>query len=163
MVFEFAEDIDEPPRMFANGDRFDEEHREAAHFGLKGIAEAVAGVQPRGDTLRDRPQRGRAGLGLLLEHPHRRKADAEPVLECPAPGHQRPSRADGTDNHRALGISRILFVVVVYHDLEYQPGATMQSDAEALANFSGTVRLFPLPNLVLFPHVVQGLHIFEPR
>ncbi len=25
------------------------------------------------------------------------------------------------------------------------------------------VRLFPLPNLVLFPHVVQGLHVFEPR
>jgi Lon protease-like protein len=30
-------------------------------------------------------------------------------------------------------------------------------------DFSGRVRLFPLPNLVLFPHVVQGLHIFEPR
>ena len=29
--------------------------------------------------------------------------------------------------------------------------------------FSGTVRLFPLPNLVLFPHVLQPLHIFEPR
>ncbi|MGL4422215.1 MAG: LON peptidase substrate-binding domain-containing protein [Gemmataceae bacterium] len=25
------------------------------------------------------------------------------------------------------------------------------------------MRLFPLPNLVLFPQVVQGLHIFEPR
>ena len=25
------------------------------------------------------------------------------------------------------------------------------------------VRLFPLPNLVLFPHVVQPLHVFEPR
>jgi ATP-dependent Lon protease len=25
------------------------------------------------------------------------------------------------------------------------------------------VRLFPLPNLVMFPHVVQALHIFEPR
>lgn len=33
----------------------------------------------------------------------------------------------------------------------------------ALDGFSGTARLFPLPNLVLFPHVVQGLHIFEPR
>ena len=31
------------------------------------------------------------------------------------------------------------------------------------ANFSGIVRLFPLPNLVLFPGVVQALHIFEPR
>jgi ATP-dependent Lon protease len=29
--------------------------------------------------------------------------------------------------------------------------------------FSGTVRLFPLPNLVLFPHVMQPLQIFEPR
>lgn len=31
------------------------------------------------------------------------------------------------------------------------------------SDFSGIARLFPLPNLVLFPHVVQGLHIFEPR
>lgn len=30
-------------------------------------------------------------------------------------------------------------------------------------DFDGVVRLFPLPNLVLFPHVVQALHIFEPR
>jgi ATP-dependent Lon protease len=29
--------------------------------------------------------------------------------------------------------------------------------------FSGVARLFPLPNLVLFPHVLQPLHIFEPR
>jgi ATP-dependent Lon protease len=29
--------------------------------------------------------------------------------------------------------------------------------------FSGTARLFPLPNLVVFPHVMQPLHIFEPR
>jgi ATP-dependent Lon protease len=29
--------------------------------------------------------------------------------------------------------------------------------------FSGTTRLFPLPNLVLYPHVVQPLHVFEPR
>jgi Lon protease-like protein len=27
----------------------------------------------------------------------------------------------------------------------------------------GLVRLFPLPNLVLFPHAMQPLHIFEPR
>ena len=32
-----------------------------------------------------------------------------------------------------------------------------------LKQFSGTARLFPLPNLVLFPHVMQPLHIFEPR
>jgi uncharacterized protein len=30
-------------------------------------------------------------------------------------------------------------------------------------DFRGVVRLFPLPNLVLFPAVVQPLHIFEPR
>ena len=34
---------------------------------------------------------------------------------------------------------------------------------DPLHNFSGVARLFPLPNLVLFPHVVQGLHVFEPR
>jgi ATP-dependent Lon protease len=31
------------------------------------------------------------------------------------------------------------------------------------AKFCGQARLFPLPNLVLFPHVVQPLHIFERR
>lgn len=31
------------------------------------------------------------------------------------------------------------------------------------SNFSGQIRLFPLPNLVVFPNVVQALHIFEPR
>jgi len=30
-------------------------------------------------------------------------------------------------------------------------------------HFSGVARMFPLPNLVLFPHVLQPLHIFEPR
>lgn len=29
--------------------------------------------------------------------------------------------------------------------------------------FLGKVRVFPLPNLVLFPHVMQPLHVFEPR
>ena len=29
--------------------------------------------------------------------------------------------------------------------------------------FSGAARIFPLPNLVMFPHVMQALHIFEPR
>lgn len=29
--------------------------------------------------------------------------------------------------------------------------------------FSGRARLFPLPNLVLFPHILQPLHIFEQR
>src|SRR5947209_4540343 len=39
----------------------------------------------------------------------------------------------------------------------------MNDDTWALEQFDGTARLFPLPNLVLFPHVVQPLHIFEPR
>lgn len=30
-------------------------------------------------------------------------------------------------------------------------------------HFSGIARVFPLPNLVMFPHVMQPLHIFEPR
>ncbi len=34
---------------------------------------------------------------------------------------------------------------------------------ESLDDFCGSVRLFPLPNVVLFPHVIQPLHIFEPR
>ncbi|HEX4142546.1 MAG TPA: LON peptidase substrate-binding domain-containing protein [Pirellulales bacterium] len=29
--------------------------------------------------------------------------------------------------------------------------------------FSGRLRLFPLPDLVMFPHVMQPLHVFEPR
>lgn len=29
--------------------------------------------------------------------------------------------------------------------------------------FSGQARVFPLPNLVMFPHVMQAVHIFEPR
>ena len=35
--------------------------------------------------------------------------------------------------------------------------------SDDLADFDGITRLFPLPNLVLFPHVIQPLHIFEPR
>jgi len=39
----------------------------------------------------------------------------------------------------------------------------MHDAAQLLKDFNGTARLFPLPNLVLFPWVVQPLHIFEPR
>jgi len=39
----------------------------------------------------------------------------------------------------------------------------MSDVASPLADFGGIVRLFPLPGLVFFPHVVQPLHIFEPR
>lgn len=31
------------------------------------------------------------------------------------------------------------------------------------STFDGRARLFPLPNLVMFPHVLQPLHVFEPR
>jgi Lon protease-like protein len=39
----------------------------------------------------------------------------------------------------------------------------MSDESSPLSDFAGTARLFPLPNLVLFPHVMQPLHIFEPR
>jgi Lon protease-like protein len=39
----------------------------------------------------------------------------------------------------------------------------MSDDLGPLGEFCGAVRLFPLPNLVLFPCVVQPLHVFEPR
>jgi Lon protease-like protein len=39
----------------------------------------------------------------------------------------------------------------------------MSEDISPLSDFAGTARLFPLPNLVFFPHVMQPLHIFEPR
>ncbi len=31
------------------------------------------------------------------------------------------------------------------------------------SSFTGRVRVFPLPNVVLFPHALLPLHIFEPR
>jgi Lon protease-like protein len=39
----------------------------------------------------------------------------------------------------------------------------MSGEQHDLENFDGVARLFPLPNLVFFPHVIQPLHIFEPR
>lgn len=39
----------------------------------------------------------------------------------------------------------------------------MSDDQAALKEFGGIARLFPLPNVVLFPSVIQPLHIFEPR
>lgn len=38
----------------------------------------------------------------------------------------------------------------------------MRDDLD-LRDFSGVARLFPLPGVVLFPHAVLPLHIFEPR
>jgi len=39
----------------------------------------------------------------------------------------------------------------------------MSEVTELPDDFDGQVRLFPLPGLVLFPHAMQPLHIFEPR
>lgn len=36
-------------------------------------------------------------------------------------------------------------------------------DDQDLRDFDGTVRLFPLPKVVLFPYNILPLHIFEPR
>lgn len=46
---------------------------------------------------------------------------------------------------------------------EREVGIVMSESNAALEDFSGIARLFPLPNLVFFPHVMQPLHIFEPR
>jgi Lon protease-like protein len=46
------------------------------------------------------------------------------------------------------------------------PGKSQQAMSAEGFNpdcFGGIVRLFPLPDLVFFPHVIQPLHIFEPR
>jgi Lon protease-like protein len=39
----------------------------------------------------------------------------------------------------------------------------MNDNFTPLSGFAGLVRLFPLPDLVFFPQVMQPLHIFEPR
>src|SRR5437660_4656510 len=39
----------------------------------------------------------------------------------------------------------------------------MSEDISVPVAFDGTTRLFPLPNVVLFPRVTLPLHIFEPR
>ncbi len=38
-----------------------------------------------------------------------------------------------------------------------------EANLDLPANFAGIVKVFPLPNLVLFPGVIQPLHIFEAR
>jgi Lon protease-like protein len=42
-------------------------------------------------------------------------------------------------------------------------GGFMLDKDRDLRGFSNETRLFPLPNLVMFPHVILPLHIFEPR
>jgi len=43
------------------------------------------------------------------------------------------------------------------------PMSTFEGLSFSPEKFSGRVRLFPLPNFVLFPHVMQPLHVFESR
>ena len=45
----------------------------------------------------------------------------------------------------------------------FQSGAIVDNVYHVPDEFTGRVRLFPLPNLVLFPHVLQPIHVFEPR
>lgn len=40
------------------------------------------------------------------------------------------------------------------------PDEPLAFDSE---QFQGLARVFPLPEMVMFPHVMQALHIFEPR
>ncbi|TWU16019.1 Lon protease [Allorhodopirellula heiligendammensis] len=48
--------------------------------------------------------------------------------------------------------------------LEWEFAVNPFSDATELPDdFDGDVRLFPLPGLVMFPHAMQPLHVFEPR
>jgi Lon protease-like protein len=42
----------------------------------------------------------------------------------------------------------------------WEDATELEFDAET---FCGVARLFPLPNLVMYPHVMQPLHIFEER
>ena len=42
-------------------------------------------------------------------------------------------------------------------------GSPITSEHSLPENFGNVVRLFPLPNVVLFPGIVQALQLFEPR
>ena len=42
-------------------------------------------------------------------------------------------------------------------------GSPMKSEHSLPEDFGNVVRLFPLPNVVLFPGIVQALQLFEPR
>lgn len=67
----------------------------------------------------------------------------------------RPRRAAARDARSALPT----FLNVVVAMLPWD-STDLTFDAE---RFTGVARLFPLPDLVMFPHVMQPLHIFEQR
>ena len=47
-------------------------------------------------------------------------------------------------------------------DRRFSPDPMMDFHSD-LCDFSNRCRLFPLPDVVLFPHALLPLHIFEPR
>ncbi len=65
------------------------------------------------------------------------------------------------------GDSRGSHNVVPVKEKEIRVGETAMQNLDDVTklpeDFDGQVRLFPLPNLVVFPHAMQPLHLFEPR
>src|SRR5260370_12328092 len=47
--------------------------------------------------------------------------------------------------------------------MTFSVGRSMSEAFSVPSSFEGIARLFPLPNVVLFPQVMLPLHIFEPR
>ena len=70
-------------------------------------------------------------------------------------------------SRRAINRDFAIRATVALRQKNYVRAIMLPWNAEDLtfdeARFTGSVRLFPLPDLVMFPHVVQPLHIFEPR
>jgi Lon protease-like protein len=63
-------------------------------------------------------------------------------------------------NHKRLVVSVSVFDPCFIRGDAYR---AMNEALHDFQDFNGVARLFPLPNVVLFPHVVQPFHIFEPR
>ncbi len=72
----------------------------------------------------------------------------------------QPIRTDSQGAAELSGLSLTLGLVRSVRRLSMSPNP---SQFELPADFTGRVRIFPLPNLVLFPSVIQPLHIFELR
>jgi uncharacterized protein len=63
----------------------------------------------------------------------------------------------------AFSASNTSFYPTSLSPTSLKPSKRMNDDITAIQQFDGIAKLFPLPNLVLYPAVEQGLHIFEPR
>ena len=79
-------------------------------------------------------------------------------------GHRDRSGADPGDSPRST-VAGAARAIDARHMTRAATNHGVSSDEPSFAaeKFSGIARLFPLPNLVVFPHVMQPLHIFEPR